>query len=240
MTMRGVAPARGERTMQAQDVMTTKVVAVAPDTPITEIAKLLLERQISAVPVVSDDRQLLGIVSEGDLTHGLGQEGAKRSWWLDLLASPQTRAEAYLKGQGRLAWDVMTRSVISVTPDTPLPEIARLLEARRIKRVPVLRDGELVGIVSRADLLRGFALQPSPDASADDRALRERLTAEFERSGLTSRSYINIVVRDGAVHLWGIVPAREEAKAMQLAAEQVPGVASVESHLAVHPRMHML
>jgi CBS domain-containing protein len=226
--------------MQAQDVMTTKVVAVAPDTPVTEIARLLLERQISAVPVVSDDRQLVGIVSEGDLTHGLGQEGAKRSWWLDLLASPQTRAEAYLKGQGRLAWDVMTRSVISVTPDTPLPEIARLLEARRIKRVPVLRDGELVGIVSRADLLRGFALQPSPDASADDRALRERLTAEFERSGLTSRSYVNIVVRDGAVHLWGIVPAREEAKAMQLAAEQVPGVASVKSHLAVHPRMHAL
>jgi CBS-domain-containing membrane protein len=220
--------------------MTTKVVAVAPDTPVTEIARLLLERQISAVPVVSDDRQLVGIVSEGDLTHGLGQEGAKRSWWLDLLASPQTRAEAYLKGQGRLAWDVMTRSVISVTPDTPLPEIARLLEARRIKRVPVLRDGELVGIVSRADLLRGFALQPSPDASADDRALRERLTAEFERSGLTSRSYVNIVVRDGAVHLWGIVPAREEAKAMQLAAEQVPGVASVKSHLAVHPRMHAL
>src|SRR5262245_52070475 len=226
--------------MQAQDVMTTSVVAVAPNTPVTEIAKLLLERQISAVPVVSDDRQLLGIVSEGDLTHGLGQEGAKRSWWLDLLASPQTKAEAYLRGQGRLAWDVMTRSVISVTPDTPLPEIARLLEARRIKRVPVLRDGELVGIVSRADLLRGFALQPSPDTSTDDRALRERLTLEFERSGLTSHSYVNTVVRDGTVHLWGIVPAQEEAEAMRLAAARVPGVASVESHLAVHPRMHML
>jgi CBS domain-containing protein len=229
--------------MQAQDVMTTKVVTVAPDTPVTEIAKLLLERQISAVPVVSDDRQLVGIVSEGDLTHGLGQEGAKRSWWLDLLASPQTRAEAYLKGHGRLAWDVMTRPVISVTPDTPLPEIARLLEAHRIKRVPVLRDGELVGIVSRADLLRGFALQPSPDASADDRALRERLTLEFERSGLTSGSYfniVNIVVRDGTVHLWGIVPAQKEAEAMRLAAARVPGVASVESHLAVHPRAYML
>jgi CBS domain-containing protein len=226
--------------MQAQDVMTTKVVAVAPDTPVTEIAKLLLKRQISAVPVVSDDRRLLGIVSEGDLTHGLGQEGAKRSWWLDLLASPQTKAEAYLKGQGRLAWDVMTRSVISVTPDTPLPEIARLLEARRIKRVPVLRDGELVGIVSRADLLRGFALQPSSDASADDRALRERLTVEFERAGIASHAYVNVVVRDGAVHLWGIVPAQREAEAMRLAAERVPGVASVESHLAVHPRMHML
>jgi CBS domain-containing protein len=226
--------------MQAQDVMTTKVVAVAPDTPVTEIAKLLLERQISAVPVVSDERRLVGIVSEGDLTHGLGQEGAKRSWWLDLLASPQTKAEAYLKSHGRLASDLMTREVVSVTPDTPLPEIARLLEGRRIKRVPVLRDGELVGIVSRADLLRGFALQPSPDASADDRALRERLTVEFERSGLTSHGYVNIVVRDGALHLWGIVPAQEQAEALRRAAARVPGVASVESHLAVHPRMHML
>ena len=226
--------------MQAQDVMTTRVVAVAPDTPVTEIAKLLLERQISAVPVVSDDRRLLGIVSEGDLTHGLGQEGAKRSWWLDLLASPQAKAEAYLRSHGRLASDLMTREVVSVTPDTPLPEIARLLEARRIKRVPVLRDGELVGIVSRADLLRGFALHPSHDASAEDRALRERLTVAFERSGLTSRGYVNVVVRDGAVHLWGIVPTREEAEAMRQAAARVPGVASVESNLAVHPRMHML
>ncbi len=226
--------------MQAQDVMTTNVVTVARDTPVTEIAKLLLERQISAVPVVADDGQLLGIVSEGDLIHGLGQEGAKRSWWLDLLASPQTRAESSLKGHGRLAWDVMTRSVISVTPETPLSEIAALLEARRIKRVPVLRDGELVGIVSRADLLRGFALQPSADASADDRALRERLTVEFQRSGVSSHLYVNVVVRDGAVHLWGIVPARDDAEALRLAAARVPGVASVESHLAVHPRMHML
>jgi CBS domain-containing protein len=226
--------------MQAQDVMTTKVVAVAPDTPVTEIAKLLVERQISGVPVVSDDRRLLGIVSEGDLIHGLGQEGASRSWWLDFFTSPQTRAEEYLKSHGRLASDVMTREVVSVTPDTPLPEIARLLEERRIKRVPVLQDSELVGIVSRADLLRGFALQPSPDANADDRALRERLTVEFERSGVRSHPYVNIVIRDGAVHLWGIVPRREEAEALRRAAARVPGVASVESHLAVHPRMHML
>jgi CBS-domain-containing membrane protein len=189
---------------------------------------------------VSDDRRLLGIVSEGDLIHGLGQEGARRSWWLDLLASPQTRAKEYLKSHGRLASDVMTREVVSVTPDTPLPEIARLLETRRIKRVPVLRDGALVGIVSRADLLRGFALQPSADADADDRALRHRLTVEFERSGISSHPYVNIVVRDGAVHLWGLVPTQEEADALHRAAARVPGVAGVESHLAVHPRMHML
>ncbi|HEX5078491.1 MAG TPA: CBS domain-containing protein [Geminicoccaceae bacterium] len=223
--------------MQAQDVMTTKVVTVAPDTPVTEIAKLLYERQISAVPVLSEDGQLLGMVSEGDLTHGLAQEGVKRSWWLDLLASPQTRAEAYLKGHGRLAWDVMSRSVISVTPDTPLPEIARLLETHRIKRVPVLQNGKLVGIVSRADLLRGFALQPSPDASAEDRAVRERITAEFERLGLASHPYVNIVVRDGVVHLWGVVAVREEGEALRRAAERVPGVASVDSHLMVNPRV---
>ena len=140
------------------------------------------------------------------------------------MASPQAKAEAYLKSHGRLASDLMTREVVSVTPDTPLPEIARLLEARRIKRVPVLRDGELVGIVSRADLLRGFALHPSADASAADRALRERLTVAFERSGLTSRGYVNVVVRDGAVHLWGIVPTQEEAEALRRAAERVAGV----------------
>ena len=104
----------------------------------------------------------------------------------------------------------------------------------------MLRDGELIGIVSRADLLRGFALQSSPDTSADDRVLREQLTVEFERSGLMYRSYVNAVVRDGTVHLWGIVPSQEEANAMRLAAARVPGVAGVESHLAVHSRMHML
>jgi CBS-domain-containing membrane protein len=134
----------------------------------------------------------------------------------------------------------MTREVVSVMPDMPLPEIARLLEARRIKRVPVLQNSELIGIVSRADLLRGFALQPSTDADAADRALRARLTVEFERSGVRSHPYVNIVIRDGAVHLWGIVLAREETEALRQVAARVPGVASVESHLAVHPRMHTL
>lgn len=228
--------------MQAQDVMTTKVVSVAPHTPVADIAKLLLERQISAVPVLGDAGRLLGIVSEGDLIHELGQAGAKRSWWLDLLASPQTRAAAYLKSHGRLARDVMTRSIISVTPDTPLPEIARLLEARRIKRVPVVRDDKLLGIVSRADLLRAFALQPAADATAraDDRELRERLTVAFEQAGLDWHPYVNIVVSDGVVHLWGIVRTDEEAEGLRLAAERVPGVIQVESHLTVRPSLRSL
>jgi CBS domain-containing protein len=228
--------------MQAQDVMTTKVVSVAPHTPVAEIAKLLLERQISAVPVVGDDRRLLGIVSEGDLIHELGQDGAPRSWWLDLLASPQARATAYLKSHGRLARDVMTRSVIAVPPDAPLPQIARLLEARRIKRVPVVHDGQLVGIVSRADLLRAFALQPAAEAAAraDDRELRERLTVEFEDAGLVWHPYVNIVVNDGVVHLWGIVRIDSEVDALRVAAERIPGVVRVESHLTVRPSLRSL
>ena len=228
--------------MQAQDVMTTKVVSVAPHTPVAEIAKLLLERQISAVPVVGDDRRLLGIVSEGDLIHELGQDGAQRSWWLDLLASPQARAAAYLKSHGRLARDVMTRSIIAVAPDTPLPQIARLLEARRIKRVPVVQDGQLVGIVSRADLLRAFALQPAAEAAAraDDRELRERLTVEFEEAGLVWHPYVNIVVNDGIVHLWGIVRIDSEVDALRVAAERIPGVVRVESHLTVRPSLRSL
>jgi CBS domain-containing protein len=228
--------------MQAQDVMTTKVVSVAPHTPVAEIAKLLLERQISAVPVVGDDRRLLGIVSEGDLIHELGQDGAPRSWWLDLLASPQARATAYLKSHGRLARDVMTRSVIAVPPDAPLPQIARLLEARRIKRVPVVHDGQLVGIVSRADLLRAFALQPAAEAAAraDDRELRERLTVEFEDAGLVWHPYVNIVVNDGIVHLWGIVRIDSEVEALRVAAERIPGVVRVESHLTVRPSLRSL
>jgi CBS domain-containing protein len=228
--------------MQAQDVMTTKVVSVAPHTPVDEIAKLLLERQISAVPVVGDDRRLLGIVSEGDLIHELGQDGAPRSWWLDLLASPQARAAAYLKSHGRLARDVMTRSVIAVTPDAPLPQIARLLEARRIKRVPVVQDGQLIGIVSRADLLRAFALQPAAEAAAraDDRDLRERLTVEFEDAGLVWHPYVNIVVNDGVVHLWGIVRIGSEIDALRVAAERIPGVVRVESHLTVRPSLRSL
>lgn len=227
--------------MQAQDVMTTKVISVGPETPVAEIAKLLLDLRISAVPVLADDGRLLGIVSEGDLIHGLGSAGAKRSWWLDLLASPEARAQEYLKSHGRRARDVMTRAVVSVDPETPLPEIARLLEARRIKRVPVLRDGRLAGIVSRADLLRAFAVQPAAaTAPGDDRAIRERLIAEFERAGLDWHPYVQILVADGVVHLWGIVRGPEEVEVYRLAAEQVPGVTTVESHLTTRSSMRSL
>src|SRR5215203_3981133 len=149
--------------LTAADVMTTEVVSVEPDTPVRDIAELLYTRRISGVPVVEHDR-VIGIVSEGDLighTAAIGEQ--RRSWWLSLFADESLSARDYAKTHGRTARDVMTASVISVEETATLAEIARLVERHRIKRVPVLRDGKLVGIISRGNLLQGLAtLKPEP------------------------------------------------------------------------------
>jgi len=154
--------------MQASDVMTTTVITVTPDTPVQEVARLLLESGISGVPVVDAQGALAGIVSEGDLIDRVdGEPGRRRrSWWLELVRPPEDQARDYLKLHGQRAQDVMTRDVVSVAEDAPLGEIARLLEKHRVKRVPVLRDGRLVGIVSRANLLHGLALAPRAKRSS--------------------------------------------------------------------------
>jgi len=163
--------------MRAMDVMTTEVITVDPDVSVQAVAKLLSERGISGVPVIDAADRLVGIVSEGDLLHRVetGTErlpGRPRSWWLDTIALDRELARDYVKSHGRTARDVMTRDVISVIDTTDLAEIAMLLETKRIKRVPVLRDGKLVGIVSRANLMRALAVtesDPAVDVTADDR-----------------------------------------------------------------------
>ncbi len=224
--------------MQARDVMTRNVVTVEPDTPVTEIARLLLEKRISGVPVVESDGRLVGIVSEGDLMRRVEDSPARRgAWWLAMLGIPEERAIEYVRTRGRRARDVMTRHVITVTPDTPIGRVAQLLEEEHIKRVPVVEDGRLVGIISRADLLRAIASrEEAPAAGADDRALRERLLKELEAAGLEYHPYVNIVVSDGIVHLWGLVSTKAEAEALRVAAESVEGVRGVDSHLAILPR----
>ena len=148
--------------MKARDVMTSAVVAVSPDTPIGDIAKILRERGISAVPVVDEKTgSPLGMVSEGDL---IGRDEADREarldWWLTLLAEGEALNPEFLanvRSSARRAGAVMTAPVITVGEETEIDEVARLLTAHRIKRVPVLRDGRIVGIVSRADLVRALA-----------------------------------------------------------------------------------
>jgi CBS domain-containing protein len=234
--------------MRAVDVMTTNVITVEPDTPVQEIAKLLSEKSISGVPVVGADGRLLGIVSEGDLLHRVetGTErrpdrrtGRRRSWWLDTVAADEELARDYVKSHGRTANDVMTREVISVAETTELADIANLLETKRIKRVPVVRDGKLVGIVSRANLVRALAAagpRLTADTAADDRTIRQKLLAELRGQEWVHTWAADILVRDAIVHIW-ISDDRpeQEGRALRVAVENIPGVRGVEEHIVPAP-----
>lgn len=218
--------------LTAADVMTRDVIQVAPDTPVRAIAQLLFERHISAAPVVDAEGRLVGVVSEGDLmrhAEAVGELGP-RSWWLRLFGERDQMVEDYVKTHGRTATDVMTKDPVTVAPDASLAEVARLLEKRRIKRVPVVEDSRLVGIVSRSNLLQGLATESTPGTvGADDRELARRLQKELERQNFGS--FLNPLVQDGVVHLWGVVDSETERRALILMAEQIPGVKAVEDHL---------
>lgn len=220
--------------LTAADVMTTEVVSVEPDTPVRDIAELLYTRRISGVPVV-EDGQVIGIVSEGDLIGHVAAIGEpRRSWWLSLFADESLSARDYAKSHGRTARDVMTASVVSVGETATLAEIARLVERHRIKRVPVLRDGKLVGIVTRGNLLQGLAtLKAEPPRSVDDEAIREELIAELKLQPWAHLLADDIVVENGVVHLHGTVRGEDERRALRIAAENVRGVRSIEDHLMV-------
>jgi CBS domain-containing protein len=219
--------------------MTTNVVTVQPDTGVPEIARLLLKYRISAVPVVDADQRVLGIVSEGDLMRRAETDTESRhSWWLEAFLSTQDKAGEYIKTHGRKAGDVMTRDVVGVTEDTPLYEIAGLLEKHHIKRVPVARDGRLIGIVSRANLLHGLAAkgrESTGPSSSDDQTIREKLLRELSKEAGLNTALINVIVSNGVVQLWGLVGSDTEKKAAQVSAENTPGVRAVENHLGQAP-----
>lgn len=218
--------------MRAKDVMTTEPITVGPQATVGEIAELLLRRRISGVPVVDSSGRVLGVVSEDDLMHREETGGPRRrSRWLAWFSNRQ--AVEFVKTHGRIAQDVMSAPAIMIDEEASLADIAGLLEERRIKRVPVLRDGKLVGIVSRADLLRGFAAAKSAPASAaptDDRTLRADILAAMKRESWPMAAAVNVVVSDGVAHLWGLLDAEEDPRALCLLVENVPGVKAVEDH----------
>lgn len=222
--------------MRAKDIMTTTVATIGPDATIREIATLLLERRISAVPVLDDTGRMIGIVSEGDLIHRPETETEHHpSWWLRLMASPQEKALTYVKSHGGHARDVMTRDIVSVSEDASLEDIADTLEKRRIKRVPVLRDGRVVGIVSRADLLHGLvARQASPSVTASDEKIKAMVEAAIAKTSVRDWM-LSVVVAGGVVHLWGAVESDAEKQAARVAAEGVPGVKGVRDGMNVLP-----
>jgi len=223
--------------VQARDVMTTTVVSITEDTPIEEIARTLLEQRISAVPVLDAGGNLVGIVSEGDLMRR-EESGTERrpGWWLALLASPAERAASYLKTHGRKAKDVMTRGPVTVDDTAPLGQIADTLERLGIKRVPVLRNGELVGIVSRANLLQGLATAGSMRGlRADDETIRTAILETLHKESGVQDQFLNVTAADGIVHLWGTVGSEAEKQAVRVVAENTIGARGVEDHVRVLP-----
>jgi CBS domain-containing protein len=224
--------------MKASDVMVSNVVTVGPEASVQEVADLLLRHRISAVPVVNAKGEMLGIVSEGDLINRPESDTARRnSWWLDALASKETLALEYIKSHSRKVADVMTHEVITASPDTPVADVAALLERNRIKRVPIVKDGKIVGIVSRANLLQGLATlkDKAPQACADDSAIREQVMAKLQGERWTRPALISVTVQDGNVELWGIVETQAEKKAVHVLAEVTLGVRAVNDNLMIRP-----
>jgi CBS domain-containing protein len=221
--------------VRAIDIMTDQVVTVTENATVSEVAQLLTRHHISAVPVVDDANRVIGMVSEGDLLHRAetGTE-QRRAWWLDLLASTDQLARDYVKSHGETVKDVMTRDVISVTDTTPVADIAILLETRGIKRVPVLRAGKLVGIVSRANLIHALAMtvtEPVAGSASDDLAIRQKLLAKLKTQRWAEIAPANVTVKDGVVHLWNSYVSDVEKQALLTVARGIPGVRDVSDHM---------
>ena len=205
--------------MKAADVMVCTVISVRPNARVEEVASTLLANRISAVPVIDEEGELVGIVSEGDLMRR-AEAGTdrSRSWWLEYLTGKQVLAAEYVKSHSHKVIDVMTRSVITAMPETPLGEIATLLERNRIKRVPIVQNGKVVGIVSRANLLQALAGMPAKNAaaaSAGDSQIRDEVLSRLNAQ-LWRPSMLNVTVHDGTVDLWGFVTSDDEKKQPEL------------------------
>jgi CBS domain-containing protein len=216
--------------MQASDVMVRDVVTVHPETDLAEAIKLLAAHDVSALPVIDCESRLVGILSEADLIHRAEIATEKhRPWWLEAVTGAATLAAEFAKEHGRKVGEVMTPEVIAVAEETPLSDIASLLERKRIKRVPVVENGKLVGIVSRSNLIQALAsVVGHIDRPAEtDRQIRLELLARLQRQSWTDFGERNVTVGDHVVHLWGLVGSPEERKALLALAESVPGVARV-------------
>ena len=227
--------------MRARDVMVRAVVTASPDTTVEALARLMINLRISGVPVLDTDGRLLGMVTEGDLLRRveIGTE-RRRPRWSEPFSNARLAA-AYIKSHARRVADIMTCEVFTVDEAATLGEIADLMEAQKVRRVPVVHDGQVVGIVSRADLLKVLASGGAESADEEqDRALCRQLLAELREQKWADAGEGRVVVTDGIVHLWGVVGSEDERKALRIAAENTPGVRGVEDHMEFAPALPVM
>jgi len=218
--------------MKARDVMTPRVISIETDAPIMQAVRLMLQNRISGLPVVGPKGELVGMVTEGDFIRR-GELGTQRhrNRWLEFLIGPGRLADEYVHARGRKVEEVMTREPITVTEDTPLDEVVRLMERHRIKRLPVMQAGKLVGIVTRANIMHALvSLAAETKAPAgDDATIRAQILAECGKQSWAPMA--NVVVRNGVVELWGSITDERERQALIVASENVAGVKTVHDHL---------
>jgi CBS domain-containing protein len=222
--------------MKAREIMTKDVVTAGLETTVGEIASLLIEHHISGVPVVTEDRQVVGIVSQSDFLYRAetGSE-PKRTWWLTLLTDPDSMARAYTKAHGHRAHEVMSRIVISVTDEAEFGDVAGILNAHGIKRVPVVRDGKLVGIITRTDVVRALAKREAskPAIRSDDVALQKAVLDKMRMQSWLDTAYINVEVAEGVVRLTGFIASEDQRRALRVLAEEISGAGSVKDDMTV-------
>ena len=228
--------------MNAGEVMSRNPIAVPADAGLAEALRLMFDHRVSGLPVVDGKAELIGILTEGDLLRRseLSTEG-QRSRWLDLLMTGRLASD-YVRTNTRRVSEIMTRDVVSVAEDTPLTEVVRLMERHRIKRVPVVRDGALIGIVSRADLLRAIRrlLVTEPKTAASDETIRQHVLAELARAPWAPHG-LTVDVGNGVVTLDGVILDERMRRAVRVAAENVPGVKAVVDYILwVEPHSGMV
>lgn len=219
--------------MKARDVMVSPVITMGENDSVRDVASLMVEKRISAVPIVGANGKLVGIVTEGDLMRR-SEAGTEHPYsWLSFFLGDGAAAADYVKSHAIRVKDVMSRNVRTAGPDTPLYEIADLFEENHIKRVPIVNDnGDLIGIVSRANILQAVAsARPQLEIALPDSAIRERLLQELRGQSWAHVHRLNIVVTNGVVDLWGFVRSDKERQAIMVAAERIAGVVAVNDHL---------
>lgn len=219
--------------MQVADFMTRKLVTAGPEVTVAEAARLMLEHRISGLPVI-DHGALVGLVTEADLLRRTETETEPHlSWWQSLLLGSERPAEQYVRTHGRTVGEIMRRELVSIAPGASLVEALALMESRAVKRLLILEDGQLVGILSRADLLRaleqllsGVAAVSSAEASADA-AIRRRILGQLQQQRWAPAAMLDIRVSHGTVEICGRIFGEGQREALRVLAENTPGVRAV-------------
>ena len=218
--------------MQVRDVMTPDVISVTAKDTVLEAARMMLQNRISGLPVVDASGRLVGMVTEGDFLRR-GEIGTERQRpkWLEILLGPGRMADEYVRSSGRKIEDVMTSDPVTVSEEDSLETVVELMERRHIKRLPVLRDGKMVGIVSRANLMHALVslARDIETPAGGDAAIRDRILAAVAKQPWAPR--INVVVKNGVAELWGTITDERERQGCIVTAENVAGVREVHDHL---------